>query len=388
MSRETPRAAVGLVVFAFDKGGLEQVVLNLYRGYRQKGFDCVVLVEGNSVGYMAERLDDPNDLFVFNGNEIDFIRVCLQRKIEIIHYHYSVFRITEMKLLGFFVIYTIHNIYTWMNDEEFRGRSADIAKSDSVVAVSSFVKDYFIQRAAHLAIQVDVIPNGVVTLELTPKFKITREEMGLPADGFIFVNVASTHRAKHQAALIGAAEILLRSRQDFYVAILGNVSDADYRDEIAAILAASPARGHAGFRPFISVDRLHSMYTEVVDCLLMPSLQEGCANVVLEALAVGCPMILTDVGNAREAARIDESIIVVPRAYSDLSEMTKEGFIELSRTKNTTNVKAIAAAMNRMIDHRPPRPKPAELEARRAAVDARTMVDAYIAIIESRTKPG
>lgn len=51
------RQSIGLVVPAFDKGGLAQVVLNLYLGYRSLGHDCVVLVENNISGYMAKRLD-------------------------------------------------------------------------------------------------------------------------------------------------------------------------------------------------------------------------------------------------------------------------------------------------------------------------------------------
>ena len=34
------RPVIGLVVSSFDKGGLEQVVLNLYRGYRAAGYEA------------------------------------------------------------------------------------------------------------------------------------------------------------------------------------------------------------------------------------------------------------------------------------------------------------------------------------------------------------
>jgi glycosyltransferase involved in cell wall biosynthesis len=382
MSRGIPRATVGLVVPAFDKGGLEQVVLNLYRGYRQRGFDCIVFVEGNSAGYMARRLDDADDVFVFNGQESDFLRGCLDKKVDILHYHYSIFHLPEMKLLGFYVLYTLHNVYTWLNDDQFRERVAVIANADRVIAVSSFVREYFVDRAKLPNLRVDVIPNGIETSELTPKAQLTRRELDLPEGATIFVNVASTHRAKHQPALIGAAEILMKSRRDFYVAMIGNASDPGYNAEIRSMLADSPARTHVGLRPFVSMDKLHALYTDVADCLVMASLQEGCANVVLEALATGCPMILTDVGNAREAAKLDDSVVIVPRAYAELSKVTQERFMKLSRTKNTPNISALVAAMNATIERKPARPSPAQLEARREAVDAQKMISAYVSVLE------
>jgi glycosyltransferase involved in cell wall biosynthesis len=156
-----------------------------------------------------------------------------------------------------------------------------------------------------------------------------------------------------------------------------------YRDEVVALLSASPARDYVSFVPFTPADRLYSLYTEVIDCLLMTSLQEGCANVVLEALATGCPMILTDVGNAREAAQLDKQVVIIPRAYSDLSELTSERFVALSRKKDTENIPAIVEAMHTMIEQRPPRPTKGELDYRRTAVDAQRMVDAYVAVVQS-----
>jgi glycosyltransferase involved in cell wall biosynthesis len=385
MNKSTNRPAIGLVVPAFDKGGLEQVVLNLYYGYRKSGFDCVVFVEGNSSGYMAKRIENPNDVFIFNGNEEDFLRTCLRRNIDILHYHYSAFHLKEMKYMGFFIVYTIHNVYTWMSEAEFSNRIDLIKYADRVIAVSSFVKDYFLARAGHHTLCIEVIPNGVQTADLKPKTRITREEIGLPKYAHLFLNLASSHRAKHQAASIGAAEVLFKSRKDFYIALMGHASDQAYRNEIAALLSTSPARDHVGFVPFVPSDRLYFLYTEVVDCLLMTSLQEGCANVVLEALATGCPMILTDVGNAQEAAQLDKQVVIVPKAYSDILELNSERFVELSRKKDTANIRMIADAMNTMIEHKPRRPSEGELDYRRKAVDAQKMVDAYVAVMENRS---
>lgn len=64
---ETP--SIGLVLKGFDKGGLEQVVYNLYVGYRKQGWKAYIFVETDNVGYFAERLESPDHLCMFSGNK-------------------------------------------------------------------------------------------------------------------------------------------------------------------------------------------------------------------------------------------------------------------------------------------------------------------------------
>ena len=70
--RKKTSPVIGLVVSSFDKGGLEQVVLNLYRGYRQAGYPAYILVEQNILGAMAAEVP-PQDIFVFDRNEDAFL---------------------------------------------------------------------------------------------------------------------------------------------------------------------------------------------------------------------------------------------------------------------------------------------------------------------------
>ena len=111
------RPAIGLVVSSFDKGGLEQVVLNLYRGYLAAGRQVYLLVEENILGPMAQQVD-PERLLVFNRDEDTFLHLCRQHDIRVLHYHYNTYMMHGVRLMGFRVLYTIHNIYTWKSDAE------------------------------------------------------------------------------------------------------------------------------------------------------------------------------------------------------------------------------------------------------------------------------
>jgi glycosyltransferase involved in cell wall biosynthesis len=129
--------------------------------------------------------------------------------------------------------------------------------------------------------------------------------------------------------------------------------------------------------PFVSAEHLGTFYHEIVDCVLLPSLQEGCSNVVLEALATDRMMILTDVGNAREAAALSARVRIVPPAYPDVHALTPVMIAELSRTSDTSNVQEVVNAMFDMILDPPSPTDAANLESRMLAIDSSIMARHY-----------
>jgi hypothetical protein len=60
-------------------------------------------------------------------------------------------------------------------------------------------------------------------------------------------------------------------------------------------------------------------YNEI-DCLLIPSLSEGCHNPTLEALAMNIPVISTDVGIAKEL----EGVILIERNVENIKEALRK----------------------------------------------------------------
>jgi glycosyltransferase involved in cell wall biosynthesis len=375
---------IGLVVPAFDKGGLEQAVLNLYRGYRSLGHDCVILVENNVSGYMAKQLERKQDVVVFNKDETLFLQTCAARGVTVLHYHYSVYLLRTMRALGIFTMYTLQNIYTWLDDEAFQERADQILSADQVVAVSRFARDYFCSRKGVSFERVSVVPNGVAVPGLMSGTQITRQALGLPSSGVIFANIASWHPNKHQALIIRAAELLLERRSDFCVVLVGNSGDPDYQAEIEARLLVSEVRSHVRLIPFITAEFLGSFYREVVDCVLLPSLQEGCSNVVMEGLATDRMMILTDVGNAREAAALSDRVRIVRPAYSDLRAVTAAFIHEMSRMGDAPNVQEVVDAMFDVIATPPAPTGPERHSACLQAIDVNNMVARYADFIEAQ----
>lgn len=374
---QEPAHSIGIVVPSFDKGGLEQVALNLYRGYRALGCRAVVLVENNVAGAMLERLDSPDDAVILNREEGLFLETLAARDIDVLHYHYSSFGLAAARAFGIFTLYTLHNVYTWLDDAAFAHHAGQVREADRIVAVSSFVRDYFQRRSGCPLERIDLIPNGVDLGWLDGRAPLP--ELGLPEGRFVFAMPASTHPVKHHALAIAAAETLLSRRKDFQLLLLGNAGEEACEAEIEALIARSPAGPHITRAEYLPHDAMARFYREVADCVLLPTIQEGCSNVVLEALALDLPMILTDVGNAREARAMSRRVRVI-EAAEDVERLTPARIAELSLTGRTRNHRALVEAMAATLDMRGGAAGEDELAERRARIGLDAMVDAYHAL--------
>ena len=138
--RKHSKKSVALVVNSFDKGGLEQVVLNLYLGYKKKGWDAYILSQTRNVGQMAEKLIDMRDIYIFDDNKDEFIRFCWRKKIDVLHYHYNTYMMRGARKMGFLILYTMHNVYTWMSLQEIQLYSKKLSFAHKIIPVSGFVE--------------------------------------------------------------------------------------------------------------------------------------------------------------------------------------------------------------------------------------------------------
>ena len=377
----TRPAKIGLVVPAFDKGGLEQIALNLYRSYRAAGNACVILVEGGALGYMSS-LVPSEDIFSFNAQDDHFVRALVTLKFDVLHFHYSTYGLQAASALGIYTIYTIHNIYTWLDDESFARVAGEITQAKRIVAVSNFVKDYFCNRARLSEDRIDVISNGIDTRHMvSTNLSISRQELSLPDGRFVFAMVASFHRVKHHSVVVAAIEELLKFRSDFHVLFVGNVGDVAYFAQIKSMIDASVARGHMTICDYLPREKLFAAYKSVVDCILLPTMQEGCSNVVLEAVAFQKPLIMSDVGNARDVICWLPHAEIIPPAASPLV-LNPQIIDKLSNAKTANNLKNLVSAMNRAIDNGPI--ELAELSATiLEQIDSNRMASLYLNLIKA-----
>ena len=156
-------------------------------------------------------------------------------------------------------------------------------------------------RHAHAGLRTEVVPNGVEPLERS-RFARPPE---YAADAFNLVVVGRLDTVKGQRVAIEA----LAAAQDSPLWRLYLVGEGP---DQAALQALARARGVAGRVRFLGFRRNAYDFIAHSDLLLMPSLHEGLPYTLLEAMALGTPVVASGVGGVAEAMRHDATALLVP----------------------------------------------------------------------------
>lgn len=191
---------------------------------------------------------------------------------------------------------------------------ATIAVSDAVL--HSVLDRQIIKHGTYVTIHNGVDLNAIATAGTcrTP----IRESLGIPAQHQVVGNVANLFPGKGHRYLIEAARLVLNQYPDVTFVIVGNdkiTEDAGRLRELAGHLRIQDRVIFTGFRR--DVFQLMAAF----DIFVLPSLWEGFGIVLLEAMALGKPVVGTEVGGIPEI--IDNGLngfLVEPRNPQQLAE--------------------------------------------------------------------
>jgi glycosyltransferase involved in cell wall biosynthesis len=157
-------------------------------------------------------------------------------------------------------------------------------------------------------------PRAAVLAELRERFGLT-----LPGDEKLITFIGRTSVPKGIPFLLNAASQLRNRIAPFRLVLLGATGSGDQgraMDELVA--AAGPLVIHTGAQPPEAV----ALLLQVSDLFVLPSLFEGLPLTMLEALAAGCPAVVSALPTIASW---------VPREWRD------RGFVELVPKLETTN---------------------------------------------------
>lgn len=381
---EGEKVAIGLVVTTFDIGGLEQVVLNLYFGYKEMGYQTYLLCQEDILGVMATQVE-ANELLVFNNDINVFLKYLYDKNITILHYHYNVFGCIEAKKRGVHTIYTMHNVYTWKSDSEIKEYSKLLNIMDKIVPVSNLVKNYYLARTGASRNNIQVIYNGIDFKELSsdnlPE-ELHRNSLGLSSNDIVIGFVASFYPVKYQVGMIGVMEQLVKENSNIKLLFIGN-SENDYYKIFLKEYEKSPAKQNMQVVPYFEHKYMGAFLRKVVDIFTLPTLQEGCSNAVLEAIYCDKPMVLTNVGNAMDV-RYLKSCEVVQTAYDDIVKTSNEQMIQISACKDSMNKEQLVEAFIKVIEKLEEYKREAHLDIKeKEQYEITYMIQQYVEIVES-----
>lgn len=170
-----------------------------------------------------------------------------------------------------------------------------LSRSDAVIANAHACAQAASTHTGIALDRFDIVANGVdipAMLDENQRAAL-RHSIGAPPGRAFGLFVGRLVREKNPTCLVRAlAGLSLQSRP--WIAIAG---DGPLRDDLGLMVATS---GLTADVSFLGERRDATALMQAADFLVLPSCQEGMSNAVLEAMAVGCPVIASAVGGNRE----------------------------------------------------------------------------------------
>ncbi|MGH9797214.1 MAG: glycosyltransferase [Candidatus Polarisedimenticolia bacterium] len=184
----------------------------------------------------------------------------------------------------------------------------------AVIAVSSAVRDVVVSDGIPMD-RVRVIHSGIA---LEDAVKVVpadlRSRLGLPADATIAINVAALVAHKDQLLILEAGRRIAARLPRLHWVIVG---EGEMRQEIEARAAAGGLAGRVHLLGYVN-DPLRQIAG--ADFLVLTSRKEGLGNALLEAMALGVPVIAAEAGGMPEIVRGDSGIRIPPGDPDALAE--------------------------------------------------------------------
>lgn len=147
------------------------------------------------------------------------------------------------------------------------------------------------------------------------------ERLGLPAGARVILHVATAARYKNTPAILEALKILKEDSGALGECWLLRIG-ADFFPEEAALIARLGVGDRIRHAGRIVDDRLLSACYRAADVFVFPSIWEGFGWPVLEAMACGTPVVVSDAASLPEVAG-DAGLSVPPHDYRALAEAAR-----------------------------------------------------------------
>jgi glycosyltransferase involved in cell wall biosynthesis len=205
-----------------------------------------------------------------------------------------------------------------------------LRRAQRIFSVSASLKDLAVALGIPEG-KVRVVGNGVDTDKFRPVPRAeARSRLGLPPDAPVLVTVGGLTERKGFHRVI---ELLPQLKQHFpglrYLVVGGASAEGDWGPRLREQVRELGLQEAVHFLGPVAPDDL-KWVLGAADVFVLATRNEGWANVILEAMACGLPVIATDVGGNREVVCRPELGVVVPFGAPDALKQALER--ALSRT--------------------------------------------------------
>ncbi len=188
-----------------------------------------------------------------------------------------------------------------------------------------------------------VVGNGVDIEKFQPRARgEARRRLDLPEHARVLVSVGALVERKGFHRVIEILPRLLPSHPDLHYLVVGGASpEGDLESRLRAQVAELGLTGRVHFLGALPPEQL-AWPLSAADVFVLATRNEGWANVLLEAMACGLPVVATDVGGNAEVVRRDDLGAVVP--FGDPAALARALEGALAKAWDRAAIRAYAEA--------------------------------------------
>ena len=300
------RYRVAYVVHTFDMGGLERCIARLANHLDRSRFEPLVIClnrTGDAGDWITAADVDIVELHKRPGNDPRVIgrlaHELRQQRVDLVHSHnWGTLLETTLAALRAGTSARVHAEHGLKQSGWKRYLRASLSRwsllrTDALVAIADGVRDRLAQLGNRVADHVTLIPNGVDDTSCREPGRRRRElrkQLNIPDSATVLGSVGRLAPVKDFATAIETLTCLHRHHPETHLVLVGG------GPERKALEAKVGEAGLGGRVHLVGQQQNISHWLTTFDVFVNSSLHEGMSLSILEAMAAGLPLAVTDVG--------------------------------------------------------------------------------------------
>ena len=303
-SIDAPALRCLVVTALLDVGGMDEVVAFLARRLPSHGLQTAVLhatpgpsPTGKPTGRLGRMLQS-SGVDVYEADEHNAAGWIERWRPDVITAHGAPDWVLEIaQRVGVPYVDNLHGMHThfWADWEAEASRAA---KLSAIVSVSELIRQQYLAGIGNFPPdRIVTIPNGVdEQRRVSGERAAVRARLGL-TDEYLFVSLARHCQQKNSYGLMTAFDDVARRRPEVHLVIAGRPDQSRYYRQMLRLRDELPSRNRIHLRDHAAAP---AELLAAADGFVLDSFFEGWSLASMEALFAGLPVVLSDVGGARE----------------------------------------------------------------------------------------
>lgn len=314
---------VAHLTFDMRIGGTEQVIMNIVNGERDNDINHRILCIEMPLGPFGQRLlqqgitiDSWHRSDGFDRQLIANIRQYLHaHKIDILHCHqYTPWSYGTLAAIGLKtkVIFTEHGRF-YPDSSSWKRKIINPILAyftEHITAISNATRNALTEYEFIRAEQIKLVYNGIAPLSFSTEDEAQiaahKQTYQLPEDALVLGTIARMDPIKNHELMIKVCAEINRTGVDCRLVIVG---DGEQRPHIEQTIKDEGMLDKVILTGYKSKPKC---FFGLFDIFLLTSFSEGTSMTLLEAMSLGIPSVVTNVGGNPEVIQDQRSGIVVP----------------------------------------------------------------------------